>query len=192
VQGADFPQGASLRNCRGRLGVSHHEGVGVAPQPAACTLSIGAVVGHGDVQLARGAVGQLAMEVTVAIRHIGEVTDVFCGGGDPDGEAVVGQKSGAGDEMPLGADSRSSSRARYRRVIRYRGGYGPLLSTYRARAVVDAAGRSSPIRAPDGITSSDTKAARSMPKCRQQTFGLARPTAGVASGIPARYFCCSC
>lgn len=42
------------------------------------------------------------MEVTVAVRHIGEVvTDILSGAGDPDGDAVVGQKSGAGDEMPL-------------------------------------------------------------------------------------------
>lgn len=60
------------------------------------------MVGCGDVELARGAVGQLAMEVTVAVRHIGEVvTDILSGAGDPDGDAVVGQKSGAGDEMPL-------------------------------------------------------------------------------------------
>ena len=48
------------------------------------------------------------MEVTVAVRHIGEVViDVLSGARDPDGDAVVGQKSGAGDEVPLGADSRS-------------------------------------------------------------------------------------
>jgi hypothetical protein len=36
------------------------------------------------------------MEVAVATRHIGEVvTDVLSGGGDPDGDEVVGQKSGA-------------------------------------------------------------------------------------------------
>ena len=61
---------------------------------------------------------------------------------DPDGDAVVGQKSGAGDEMPLGADRRTR-RVRHGRVIRYRGGHAPLLSTHRAHAVVDAAGRSS-------------------------------------------------
>src|ERR1700756_4498556 len=100
------------------------------------------------------------MEVTVAVRHIGEVVaDVLSGGGDPDGDAVVGQKSGAGDEMSLGVDSGSRSRVRFRRVFRYRGAHGPLLSTYRARAVVDAAGWSS-ISARDGFASSDTKAAR--------------------------------
>lgn len=53
------------------------------------------------------------MEATVAVRHIGEVViDVFSGARDADGDAVVGQKSGAGDEMPLGADRRSDRRVR--------------------------------------------------------------------------------
>src|ERR1700757_468071 len=41
----------------GWLGLSHDEGAGVAPQPAARAVGIGAVVGRGDVQRARGAVG---------------------------------------------------------------------------------------------------------------------------------------
>jgi hypothetical protein len=59
----------------GRLGVSHHEGASVAPQPAARAIRIGAVVGCGDVQLARDAIGELAMEATVAVRHIGAVAN---------------------------------------------------------------------------------------------------------------------
>jgi hypothetical protein len=41
----------------GRLGFGDHEGIGVAPQLAARTLRIRAVIGCGDVQRARGAVG---------------------------------------------------------------------------------------------------------------------------------------
>jgi len=53
------------------------------------------------------------METTAAVRHIGEVViDVFSGARDADGDAVVGQKSGAGDEMPLGADRTSDRRVR--------------------------------------------------------------------------------
>ena len=39
------------------LGVSHHEGAGVAPQQAARAVRIGALVGCDDVQRARGAIG---------------------------------------------------------------------------------------------------------------------------------------
>ena len=90
MQGADFPESYRGAIVVGRLGVTHHEGAGIAPQPAARAFGIGAVVGCGDVQLARGAVGELAMEVTVAVRHIGEVvTNVLSGCGDPDGDAVT-------------------------------------------------------------------------------------------------------
>jgi hypothetical protein len=46
------------------------------------------------------------MEVTFAVRHIGEVVvDVLSGARDPDGDIVVEQKAGAGDQVPLGAPS---------------------------------------------------------------------------------------
>jgi hypothetical protein len=41
------------------------------------------------------------MEVIVAVRHIGQVvTDVLSGADDPDGEVVVGQKSGPVTRCP--------------------------------------------------------------------------------------------
>ncbi len=122
------------------------------------------------------------MEATAAVRHTGEVViDVFSGARDADGDAVVGQKSGAGDEMPLGADRRSARRVRHGRVIRYRGGHGALLSTYRARAVVDAEGRSSIRRPEPGLANptphaADAQVSKANP---WQTHGLARRTAGV-------------
>src|SRR5271166_1150704 len=130
------------------------------------------------------------MQATVAVRHIGEVViDVLSGARDPDGDAVVGQKSGAGDEMPLGADRRSGRRVRYRRVIRYRDGHGPLLSTYRTRAVADAAGVVNQRPTLDHFIRYHMPAMR---KCRQQTSGPARRTPGVASGTPTHYFAFSC
>ncbi|HUH68091.1 MAG TPA: hypothetical protein VLZ05_03955 [Mycobacterium sp.] len=101
-----------------RLGLSHDQSAGVAPQPAARTVRIGAVVGCGNVQYARDAVRQLAMEATVAVRHISEVViDVLSGAGDPDGDAVVGQKTEAGDEVPVGANSWIGRGVRCVRVI---------------------------------------------------------------------------
>jgi hypothetical protein len=63
------------------------------------------------------------MEVTVAIRHIGEVvTDVLSGAGDPDSDVVVGQKSGPVTGCPWVPIVRSGRQVSYGRVIPYRGG----------------------------------------------------------------------
>jgi hypothetical protein len=45
------------------------------------------------------------MEMTVVVRHIGQVvTDVLSGAGAPEGDVAVGQKSVTGGEVPMGAD----------------------------------------------------------------------------------------
>lgn len=59
------------------------------------------------------------MQATFAVRHLGEgVIDVLSGACDPDGDAVVGQKSGAGDEVPVSVNSGSGRRVRCGPVIR--------------------------------------------------------------------------
>jgi hypothetical protein len=56
------------------------------------------------------------MEITV-VRHIGQVvTDVLSGAGDPEGDVAVGQKSAAGVEVCMGADSRSGKPVRRGRL----------------------------------------------------------------------------
>jgi hypothetical protein len=127
----------------------------------------------------------------VAIRHIGQVvTDVLCGARDPDGDAVFGQKSGAGDEMPLGADSRSSSRMKYRRVIRLQG-WAPAAPIELSGPHCGRCWGRSSISGPR-LDYQIRYHMRAMRKWRQQTSGLVRPTPGVASGTRICYFGFTC
>jgi hypothetical protein len=174
----------------GRLGVSRGEDTGVALQSAPRIPRIGSVVGYGDVQRARGAIGQLAIEETVAIRHISQVvTDVLSGAGDPEGDVAVGNKSATGDEVPwalIAEWQTSEPRPGYLTL----GWAWVLPPTCWARAVVDAVVRSS-ISGPERDQPIRGRCARCASVETKPLIWLGEPQ-GWRSGTPMRYFEFSC
>src|SRR5271156_3747368 len=119
---------------RNRLVANDFKSIGVAPDPAALAIRVGAVVGGGDLQYPdEGRGRQLGMKMTVAVRGVSDVVaDALPGASDPDGHFALRQKVGADhDADPRDGDRRRGGRLASYGVVGFRGGHWFLLEDLR-------------------------------------------------------------